>query len=314
MSSNSARGLPARRALRVGLVGVFVLALTACSGLFPRAQPGDSSSADGGTSITSLRPKQTAALRPYYEQTVRWTKCKHSLECATVRVPVDWQHVTSASISLALVKHAAKGTSLGDLVVNPGGPGGSGVGFVEDGIEGVVDATIARDYDVIGFDPRGVGQSAPVTCFDDAATDQYFYGITPGPIGSDAWIAAERTEAASLATACDKGTGPVLGHIDTINAATDMDVIRSALGQTRLNFLGYSYGTFLGTIYAGLFPDHVGKMVLDGADDPWGANYTPGDSSDASDDFGVDPDSDGTVEQAVGFEDRSEEHTSELQS
>ena len=303
MSSDSARGLRARRAVLVGFAVVFVLALTACSGFLPRPRQDVANPSDGGISIVSLRPKQTADLRRYYEQTVTWTKCDHSLECGTVRVPIDWQHVGTASISLALVKHAAKGTSLGDLLVNPGGPGGSGVGFVEDGIEGVVDGAIARSYDVIGFDPRGVGESSPVTCFDDAGTDQYFYGITPGPTGSDAWIAAERAKAESLAATCEKGTGPVLGHIDTINAATDMDVIRAALGEAKLNFLGYSYGTFLGTVYAGLFPSHVGKMVLDGADDPWGANYSPPDASDSSADFGVDPESDGTVEQAVGFED-----------
>jgi pimeloyl-ACP methyl ester carboxylesterase len=302
MSSVPRPGLASHRWFCSGLVCVSVLALTACSGLFPRVSKDDSSTG-GGITIASLRPAQTAAVRLYYAQTVKWTTCAHSLECATVRVPIDWQHVTSESISLALVKHSAKGTSLGDLVVNPGGPGGSGVGFVEDGIDGVVDSTISKNYDIIGFDPRGVGQSSPVSCFDNAGTDQYFYGIEPGVIGSAAWIAAQRAKAASLAAACEKGTGPVLGHIDTVNAATDMDVIRSALGAPRLNFLGYSYGTFLGTIYAGLFPSHVGKMVLDGADDPWGANFTPNDSSDASNDFGVDPASDGTVSQAVGFED-----------
>jgi pimeloyl-ACP methyl ester carboxylesterase len=284
------------------MAAVALLALTACSGLFPHPTYEDST-ADGGITVASLRPKQTAALKTYYAQTAHWAVCHHNLECATVRVPVDWQHVTSDSISLALVRHRATGRSLGDLVVNPGGPGGSGVQFVEAGVDGAVDSTIARSYDIIGFDPRGVGASAPVTCFDNAGTDQYLYGIDPGAIGSDAWISAERAKAKSLAAACEKGTGPVLGHIDSVNAATDLNVIRVALGQPKLNFLGYSYGTYLGTLYAGLFPTRVGKLVLDGIDDPWGSNYSPSNSSDSSDDFGVDPDSDSLVEQAVGFED-----------
>ena len=109
----------------MAVVAVTVLLLTACSGLFDRPGYTDST-ADGGITIASLRPKQTAELKPYYAQKARWTTCHDDLECASVRVPVDWQHVTTSSISLALVKHPASGTSRGDLVVNPGGPGGSG--------------------------------------------------------------------------------------------------------------------------------------------------------------------------------------------
>ena len=303
MSHNEARGPRPGRFLRAGFVFSCVLALTACSGLFPGATFSKSNHSGGGILIASLRPKQTAALIPYYSQKVAWASCHSTLDCATVRVPVDWQHVTTESISLALVKHPARGISHGDLLVNPGGPGGSGVALVEGSIDDVVDSVVAKNYDIIGFDPRGVGASAPVTCFDNAGTDRYFYGIDPAAIGSDAWVAAEKAKARSLADACEKGSGPVLGHIDSINAATDMDVIRSALGLPKLNFLGYSYGTFLGTIYAGLFPTKVGKMVLDGAYDPWGANFSPSDPSDTGADLSVDPQSDSIVQQAVGFED-----------
>jgi pimeloyl-ACP methyl ester carboxylesterase len=286
-----------------GLALASILALTACSGLFGSGRNGDNTSPSAGIQISSLRPKQTAALKPYYEQTLKWTTCHRHYLCATVTAPVDWQHVTSASITLALIKHPATATSRGDLVVNPGGPGASGVDFVDGGVDGVVDSTIAAHYNIIGFDPRGVGASAPVTCYDNAGTDTYIYGIDPGKIGSTEWIAAEKKKSRELAVACEKNTGPVLAHIDTINAAADMDVIRAALGDSKLNFLGYSYGTYLGTIYAGLFPAQVGKMVLDGVYDPWGANYSPSDSSDTSDDFSVDPADDSTVAQAVGFED-----------
>ena len=301
------RSSPTRhhRARLIAAVLVFVgtLALTACSGLFTTASASDGSSSNPGIQISSLRPKQTPALKPYYAQTVHWAPCRRGDLCATVNAPVDWQHITSASITLALVEHPASKSSRGDLVVNPGGPGGSGVDFVEGGVDGVVDSAIANDYNIIGFDPRGVGASTPVTCYDAAGTDSYIYGIDPGAIGSAVWIAAEKKKSRKLAAACEKNTGPVLGHVDTINAAADMDVIRSALGDEKLNFLGYSYGTYLGTIYAGLFPTRVGKMVLDGAYDPWGADYSPSDSSDTSDDFAVDPTDDSAVAQAVGFED-----------
>ena len=258
-----------------------------------------------GVTIASLRPKRTAAYASYLVQRVHWTKCHGSLECGSVRVPIDWAHVGAASIRIALVKHSATGSRVGDLLVNPGGPGASGVEFVEDGVGGVVDRTIAAHYDIIGFDPRGVGASAPVTCLDNAGIDRYLYGIDPGAIGSSTWVAAEKQKATELAQACEKNTGPVLAHIDSVSVAEDMDVIRAALGVDKLNYLGYSYGTYLGTLYAGLFPSRVGRFVLDGADDPWGEDYVPSDSNDSdsnSADYGVGPGDDSLVAQTIGFE------------
>ena len=259
-----------------------------------------------GVTIASLRPKPSAALERYLSQHVDWKRCDGHFECGSVEVPIDWAHVTTASVRIALVKHPATGSRVGNLLVNPGGPGGSGVGFVEDGVGNVVDGTIEEHYDVIGFDPRGVGASAPVTCFGNAGIDEYLYGIFPGAIGSAEWIAAQKREADALAAACEKNTGPVLAHIDSVSVAEDMDVIRAALGDAKLNYLGYSYGTYLGTLYAGLFPDRVGRFVLDGADDPWGSDFSPSGggetSSDASGGYGVSPAEDGAVAQTVGFE------------
>ena len=127
MPRNAAQTPRGARLLCVGLVLATVLALSACTGIFPRSSYGQLSSNSGsGITIASLRPKHTDALKPYYAQTVSWTTCHRSYLCATVLAPVDWQHVTSASITLALIKHSATGTSRGDLVVNPGGPGASG--------------------------------------------------------------------------------------------------------------------------------------------------------------------------------------------
>jgi pimeloyl-ACP methyl ester carboxylesterase len=303
------RHSPARKRATLALVVIAaMLSMTGCSFLGPFEDSAakdriisDDSSA-GGPSIISMRPKPSAALSSYYAQRVSWSKCSDGLKCATLKVPIDWQHVTTESIPLALVEHPASVASLGTLVFNPGGPGESGVQFVKDGVDGAVDAAIEQDYDVVGFDPRGVGESNGVTCYDAKTTDAYFYDIDPNPIGSTAWINAEKEKARDFAAACQAGTGPVLGHIDTISAAADMDVIRAALGQKKLNYLGYSYGTYLGTVYAGLYPKNVGRMVLDGAEDPWGDDYESTDYSSNSDDYSVDAASDGVVAQAVAFE------------
>ena len=127
MSHSVARGPRTWRVLRTGLVLACVCALTACSGLFSRNTFGDAADSSRGILIGSLHPKQSPQLALYYTQTVDWKPCHTTLECGTVLVPIDWQNVTSQSISLALVKHPAHGTSNGELLVNPGGPGGSGV-------------------------------------------------------------------------------------------------------------------------------------------------------------------------------------------
>jgi pimeloyl-ACP methyl ester carboxylesterase len=290
------------RAIRGVIAIIAASSLAGCSGVLSGSAGPDGSNYKG-ISIASLRPHRGGALDAYYGQKPVWTPCHVHFQCTTIKAPVNWQKITGQSISLALIKHPATGTPTGDLLVNPGGPGGSGVDFVEEGVDGVVDRAVAAHYDVIGFDPRGVGASAPVTCFDNKDQDTYLYGVNTAAIGTTKWIANEEKKARTLAAACDKNTGPVLGHIDTVSAAEDMDLIRSALGDTRLNYLGYSYGTFLGTIYAGLFPQSVGKMVLDGADDPWGLDYQPTPDDVPAGDYAVDPADDSTVAQAVGFED-----------
>jgi pimeloyl-ACP methyl ester carboxylesterase len=303
-------GRPSRRnwrprvrvAIAVAGVGALLAAVTGCSGLLSTSSGPDGSNYKGIT-IESLRPKDSATLQSYYNQKPDWQPCSGGLLCATIKTPVDWQHVTRSSIELALVKHPASGTSIGTLVVNPGGPGGSGVDFVKSGVTNVVDSNVAAHYDIVGFDPRGVGESSPVTCFNDAGMDNYLYGRVPGVIGSVRWISAEEKRARSLAAACEKGTGPVLAHIDSVSAASDLDLIRSALGETKLNYLGYSYGTYLGTLYAGLYPQNVGRMVLDGADDPWGADYQPAPDGVPAEDYSVSPQHDPAVAQAQGFED-----------
>ncbi|MFB7368734.1 alpha/beta hydrolase [Streptomyces sp. NPDC056222] len=201
------------------------------------------------------------------------TKAYPKLQCATLKVPLNHDDPAGRSISLALtrVAHTVKDAKeyQGPLLVNPGGPGGSGrtmAGFVAASLP----AKVAAQYDVIGFDPRGVGKSEPaLDCkpghFDPVRPDSV-------PLGAE----GERTgveRARSFATACGKKHGDVLPYIDTVSTARDLDAIRAALGAPQLNYLGYSYGTYLGAVYARLYPERVRRLVLDSVVNPQGVWY-----------------------------------------
>ncbi len=227
-----------------------------------------------------------ADLEPFYGQVLHWSSCGTGMQCATATAPMDWANPATASINLALVrKPATSGHPLGSLLVNPGGPGGSGYDFVMDSVNYATDAKLQSNYDIVGFDPRGVNHSTPVKCYQDPKElDSYLYDITPGAIGSDEWIAALSDASKKFGERCLELTGPLLGFVDTPSAARDLDMLRAILGDKKLNYLGYSYGTLLGQVYAQLFPDKTGRLVLDGAVDP------------AASDF------EGTATQAQGFE------------
>ncbi|MBA8815541.1 pimeloyl-ACP methyl ester carboxylesterase [Microbacterium halimionae] len=210
-----------------------------------------------------------AELLPYYEQAVEWTECSDVFECATVTAPLDWSDTSAGDIDLAIIRHTATGTDpLGSLLVNPGGPGASGVALVRDSLDYSVGADLQVSYDVVGFDPRGVGDSTAVSCYDASGMDAYLYDLPTGARGSDEWTAELDAANADFAAACDANSDGILPYITTENSARDMDLLRGVLGDDQLNYLGYSYGTFLGATYAKLFPENVGRLVLDGAIDP----------------------------------------------
>lgn len=179
------------------------------------------------------------------------------------KAPLSWQDPNAGEIELALMQHRATGTPIGSLLINPGGPGGSGTQFVSSAWSGF--GSRLRDaYNVIGFDPRGVGESTPVVCLNDADKDAFLSeDFADTDAGREQMAAANRR----WGEACKENTGALLGHVDTQSAARDMDLIRALVGDNRLNYLGFSYGTQLGATYAGLFPENVGRMVLDGAID-----------------------------------------------
>lgn len=208
-------------------------------------------------------------LRPFYEQTLEWSDCEGDrFDCTSVRAPLDWADPTAGEIELAVIRHRAESTPIGSLLTNPGGPGVSGYDHVRGAATLSYSSALQEEYDIIGFDPRGVARSAPVECLDDAGMDEYLFGVPSAERGTDAWD-AELTEAdETFVAGCAERSGDLLPFISTEDAARDLDLIRAVLGDSALNYLGRSWGTALGTAYARLFPETVGRMVLDGAMDP----------------------------------------------
>lgn len=203
-------------------------------------------------------------LAQYFEQEVDWKKCG-SLQCASIEIPIDWDDEQSDSVELALAKVPASGTSQGTIFVNPGGPGGSGIDFVEYAVTN----DLYENFDVIGWDPRGVGKSTQVECYHDDDKDELLYGTYDEAYHSQGWIDELTDDLLEFAAACEQNTGEFLGKVDTVSTAHDLELMRALIvGDEKLDYLGYSYGTFIGAVYAELFPENVGHFVLDGAVDP----------------------------------------------
>ncbi|MGB3827409.1 MAG: alpha/beta hydrolase [Ornithinimicrobium sp.] len=202
-------------------------------------------------------------LGEFYDQQIDWSECEGG-ECGRLTVPIDYADPQGGSIELALIRvpAATQGDRQGSLLVNPGGPGASGVEYARLGSL-IVSPAVADQYDIVGFDPRGVAESAPVMCFDDDQMDEWL-GADPSP-DTPAEEKASEELGQEFAQACEEAAPELLGHVSTIEAARDMDVLRAVLGEPELDYLGASYGTFLGATYAELFPDKVGRLVLDGA-------------------------------------------------
>ena len=214
---------------------------------------------------SSTNEEVDPALAEFYHQSLDWSNCVADMQCATAKAPIDWEQPELGSIDLALIRHQATGTKQGSLMVNPGGPGGSGWDFVAYSSFPGLD----KDFDIVGWDPRGVGQSTSVVCYtDDAARDESLYGTFDSGYDTEGWIDELTTSQEDYAKACLDNTGDLLGNVDTVSTARDLDLIRAILGDAKLNYLGYSYGTKIGYTYAELFPEKVGRMVLDGAVDP----------------------------------------------
>jgi pimeloyl-ACP methyl ester carboxylesterase len=230
-----------------------------------------------GTSNPSGDPYKVPATLPT-PAALSWSPCTTlapgaatgvgQFQCSTLRVPISYTDPSAGDLSIAVARLPATGSGpvLGDIVTNPGGPGGSGVDFLEQNATGFP-ASLRAHFHLVSFDPRGVDRSDPIACVSSAAIRQ-LAGLDPAPTTTsqvDAVVAATK----SFDEQCAVNTPRLLlENMSTVDAAIDMDQLRAALGQTKLTYVGFSYGTFLGAVYAQLFPTHVRALVLDGALDP----------------------------------------------
>ncbi|MER6302280.1 alpha/beta hydrolase [Kitasatospora sp. NPDC001539] len=203
------------------------------------------------------------ALEGFYDQRIDWAPCPDQgdadqdepvVQCARLKVPLDYADPGGRTVEVAVarVPAADPGGRIGSLLLNPGGPGGSGVGMARWRWRGF--AALHDRYDLVGFDPRGAGDTTPVHCLDDRTRDEWTRTDDPA-----------YEHGRTLADACAARYADLLPHLGTRDSARDMDVLRGALGERKLDFLGLSYGTYLGALYAEEFPDRTGRLVLDGA-------------------------------------------------
>ncbi|MFB7029380.1 MULTISPECIES: alpha/beta hydrolase [unclassified Streptomyces] len=257
--------MDSRRLLRTSATALAAagLILSGCSGGSDAAAPRTTAQ---GQSAPSAEPE---ALKKFYAQKPKWRDCGvEGFQCATLKVPLDYAKPEAGEIELAVsrVRATGPGKRIGSLLVNPGGPGGSAVGYLQ-GYAGIgYPAPVRARYDMVAVDPRGVARSEPVECLTGPGMDAYTQvDQTPDDAAETDALGAAFKE---FADGCAQRSGKVLPHVSTVETARDMDVLRAVLGDERLNYVGASYGTFLGATYAELFPGRVGRLVLDGAMDP----------------------------------------------
>ncbi len=220
---------------------------------------------------SSPKPSESASvpqgegLDGYYTQKLNWSDCDAGFECTTFNVPIDYTNPSDSAMQISVIRKLATGSSLGSLILNPGGPGGSGIEYTTYA-EYVVSDTLRENFDIVGFDPRGVGKSTPVECLSDEQTDEYI-ALDGSP---DNQVEVDQVQAMSelFAQTCATNSSDTYKFLDSVSATRDIDILRALLGDQKLNWLGKSYGSFLGATYADLFPDKVGRMLLDGAIDP----------------------------------------------
>jgi len=268
-STGATNGIGVRRTRRlvVSLAGALSVALAASACVVtPNGQDQARPPSPAQKSSAQVPPTGEPTLARFYTQDLAWSDCGAN-QCARLTVPIDYSHPDGETVKLEVLKVAAKSSAkrIGSLVVNPGGPGGSGIDYAK-AADFIVTAQVRAAYDIVGFDPRGVGSSSPISCLNDRELDG-FLGADPTP--------DDKTEEQQLADSakafgekCKAKSGPLLGHVSTIEVAKDLDILRAALAETKLDYLGKSYGTFIGATYADLFPTKVGKFVLDGAVSP----------------------------------------------
>jgi pimeloyl-ACP methyl ester carboxylesterase len=210
--------------------------------------------------------KPLSDLSAYENQKLEWSTCYEDFECTDLRVPIDYADLTIGTFKIAVLRYKAQDQEkrIGSLIVNPGGPGGSGVDYAYNA-EFVFDPDVLDRYDIVGFDPRGVNRSVPIKCLSNSETDESY--ASDAKPDTEAELEKALADSQDFINKCEE-KNEYLNHFSTAEAARDMDILRAALGDKKINYFGKSYGTYLGTLYAQFFPEKVGRMVLDGAVDP----------------------------------------------
>jgi len=255
--------------------------VAACTASNPQQAPAPSQTTESAGPAGAV----PAGLEEFYAQPLTWGECApyatsddirsafggKGLQCARLTVPLDYGKPDGDTITIGVLRHKAGGDRMGSLVINPGGPGASGM-YTAAGLASQVGTTeLGKRFDLVGFDPRGIGASEPeVTCLTDGERDQQRAEDLEAD-GSRAGVARRDAEAKDFAAKCAERTEfgtDMLANLGTRDVVKDMDVLRSALGEEKLTYLGYSYGTRIGYTYAEAFPGNVRAMVLDGALDP----------------------------------------------
>jgi pimeloyl-ACP methyl ester carboxylesterase len=216
-------------------------------------------------SYMQSRPETPTSLSAYYAQELQWQSCYEDYECADLLVPIDYTNLKTGTFDISVLKYRTTNKKkLGSLIVNPGGPGGSGVDYAY-AAEYLFSPAILNAYDIVGFDPRGVSRSEPIICLTDKELDANY--ASDAKPDNEKEFARTLIDSKKFIQQCEE-KNKHLTSFSTANAARDMDILRQAVGDKQLNYMGKSYGTFLGTLYAQFFPNKVGRMVLDGAVDP----------------------------------------------
>jgi pimeloyl-ACP methyl ester carboxylesterase len=222
------------------------------------------------TAYTQSQPDYPKTLSGYYAQEINWQSCNQDFKCATLAVPIDYSKLSTGTFEIALLKYEARTRKrLGSLIVNPGGPGGSGVDYAY-AADYIFSPAILDSYDIVGFDPRGVSRSAPIRCLNDTELDAN--NNSDSKPDNEKEFQQILVDTKKYVEIC-KDKNKHLTSYSTANVARDMDILREAVGDKQLNYMGKSYGTYLGTLYAQFFPEKVGRVVLDGAVDPTISNF-----------------------------------------
>lgn len=215
----------------------------------------------------AAREAPSPELQSFYDQELEWDECESddAFECGWLEVPLDYDDPTGETIELRVGRSEAGDPDerIGSLLSNPGGPGSSGVDFLS--YAPFSDALTDR-FDIVSWDPRGTGESSPIDCLGDEELDEYLaYSPDPATPEGQAGIADWN---ARFGAGCESLSGELVDHVSTVETARDMDVLRAVLGDEQMHYVGFSYGTTLGSVYATYFPERSERLVLDGATDP----------------------------------------------